>query len=736
MTRTMRAILCGTALVAPWLVCLPALAADQPATQVGEIIVTATKRAEDIQNVAAAVTAISGSTLRDQGLTTLKDITAFVPNLMWSENTGTTMISIRGVGSTVNSGLTDPTVSVYVDGVYLPRSTMAATRAIDLDRIEVLRGPQGTLYGRDALGGAINFVSQTPSNTLSGMVTLMAGGRSDIGSEGYVSGPITDRLQFRLSGGYENQTGYVLVENTGQHLNGTDALYGRAALRFEPTDHITVDLAVRYERDTAPNAYQQLITPEMVVFVPPTAQTTEPNRLFGNFPFTFKTDTLIASATTNWQLGHGLTLRSITSYIDHSNNETFDADSTVKDIVDTVPYFSRPSKSEGQEIALLGDNGRFQWIAGAFLFHEEASLSLPLRFGTDLTSLFGLPTGFTIDESVGSNITSYALYGDLRYAVTDRLKLEVGLRYSEESLHFAQNYTVFTPATGTVPGEPAYDNGSLRPSLKSQKLLPKVGIQYKVSDNANLYASYSVGYKSGGENLEGGSGASIGTLGLYKPEQLYAYEVGLKSQWFDRKLTANVAAFYYVYNGLQVTNIVPPTNGFVQSADTINYGLEAETSWKATDNLRFALAGTWLHARFHNFLSFDEANPQLGVQNLNGRPIPDAPDETANLSVDYTVPMVSRLLSAVVLHGDVRYSSNVVIDWFGSPAGSQPAYGLFDLSAKLMGADGKTSLDVFVNNVGNVHYKLYSFYVAIPFNAYLGNYGTPRTWGVRLSHRF
>ncbi|THD78551.1 MAG: TonB-dependent receptor [Phenylobacterium sp.] len=732
MTNTIRNLFCATAFIAPWMVCGSALAADAaPATEVEAVVVTAEKRGEDIQQVPIAVTAVSGVELADRGQMNLRDIAAAIPNLMWSENTGTTMITIRGVGSTVNSGLTEPTIAVFVDGVYLPRSTMATTRSLDLDRLEVLRGPQGTLYGRNATGGAINFISQAPTETFTGMATLMTGSRSDAGIEGYVSGPITDRVLFRLSGGTEKQTGFVTVSPSGEHLNGTDVDYVRGALRLRPTDDLTIDLAARYERQTAPNAYQQLLTPTNLAT---TAQTAQPNQIIANDPFSFKTETTIGSATVNWKISDRLSLKSITSYVDHSNTETFDADSTGLSVFNTANFY-RPSKSEGQEFNLIGDNGRLQWLLGAFFFHENSDVVFPLAFGQDFAPLIGLPTGTQLTQSVGSKTTSYALFGNLTYAVTDRLKLEFGLRYNDERQVFAQGFTIFLPGVGVVPGEPAFANGPITTKTSSHKFLPKIGVQYQLSDEANLYASYSVGYKSGGENLEGGSGESIGAAGLYKPEELDAYEVGLKSRWLDRRLTANFAAFYYKYTGLQVTNIVPPSSGFVQSADARNYGLEGEVTWKATSNLRIDASATWLHARFHDFHSFDDANPGLGLQNLDGHPVPEAPDVTFNLGADYTIPLETRFLSSLVLRGDVRYSDRVVLRWFGTPEDSQAAYTLVNLSAKLLSADQKTSLDVFLNNVGDTRYKLYSFYIA-PVGAYFGNYGTPRSWGLRLSHRF
>lgn len=732
MMSKMKLLLCASAF-APLIAFTPAFAAETSGTvtDLEAIIVTAAKRGEDIQDVPTAVTAVSGEALADQGLTRLRDIASVVPNLMWSENTGTTMITIRGVGSTVNSGLTEPTIALFVDGVYLPRSTMATTRTIDLERLEVLRGPQGTLYGRNATGGAINFVSQAPSETLTGLVTLMAGSRSNIGAEGYVSGPISDHVSFRLSGGVEKQDGFVKTIPSGQRLNGTDVGYVRGVLRFEPTEDLTVDLAVRYERETSPNAYQQLLT---LTNLPTAGQTARPNELFQNEDFSFKAETTIGSATVNWNIADGVLLKSITSLVDHAHVISFDADSTDLDVFGTTD-FSRPSKSQGQEFNLIGDTGRLQWILGAYYFHENSSVIFPLRLGSDFAPLIGLPSDTVFRQSVRSKTTNHALFGNLTYAVTDRFKVQLGLRYNDEVQHFAQNFEIILPGVGTIPGSPPFAGGPLHVNTSSQKILPKIGVQYEFSEDASLYAHWSRGYKSGGENLEGGSGTTVGVAGLYSPEQLDAYELGLKSQWLDRSLTVNMAAFYYKYDGLQVTNIIPPTSGYVQSADARNYGVEVEAAWRPSQNLRLNMAATLLHARFKDFLSFDDANPQLGLQDLDGEPVPQAPDVTVNLGAEYTIPLDGTLVSKIVLRGDVYYSDDVVLRWYGTANDTQEAYTRVNLAAKILGVNDKTSLDVFLNNVTDEHYKLYSFYIA-PVDAYFGNYAAPRTWGVRLSHRF
>mgnify|MGYP003627085032 CR=1 FL=1 len=697
----------------------------------GTVIVTATKRGENLQEIPISVSAVSANDLKERGLGNVEDLATLVPNLNWGEHAGTSLVTIRGVGSTVDSGITEPTVAMYVDGVFLPRSTMSTLRAVDLERVEVLRGPQGTLYGRNATGGAINFVSAAPTDTFEGEINLSAGDRSAFGASGYVSGPIAAGITARLSGGTEAQDGYVDVLPGGGKLNGTDTNYIRGALRFEPTPDLSIDLSVRYDESSYANAYQQLLTPTVL---PTPEQTTAVNRIYADQPFALDNETTVAAATINWSISDAISLKSVSSYVDHTSNAQFDADSTNLDGFNVVA-FPRPSESYGQEFNLLGDHDRLNWILGAYFFNEKASNSLDLRLGSVFAPGFGVPVDTVISQSVASETKAYAVFGELTYAFTDRFKTTLGLRYNDEQQDFSQNLSFVIPGVGAVPGGAAFAGGAVPVSTSDDNVLPKVAFQYEFSDRVNGYAQWSKGYKSGGLNLEGGSGLSTGTDGLYRPEEISAYEVGLKSVLFEGALTANVAAFAYDYSDLQVTITIPPTTTLVQNADARVLGLEGEFTWNATDHLMVNGAATFLDASFDGFSSFDDAHPALGVQDLDGKALPHAPDMTFSLGAEYTFDLNGKLFSRLLVRGDAFYSDAVVQRYFGSPIETQGSYALLNASATLLGADGKTSLRAFVKNIGDEDYLQNVTYIGA-VGAFMGNYGTPQTWGVQISRQF
>ncbi|WP_168072258.1 TonB-dependent receptor [Caulobacter sp. SSI4214] len=708
-------------------------AADQkpPTATVDEIVVTAMKRGENLQDVAASVSALSAETLKDRGVSDVKDIAKLVPNVNWGEHFGSALVTIRGVGSTVDSGITEPTVAMYADGVFLPRSTMPSVRAIDLDRVEVLRGPQGTLYGRNATGGAINFVSQAPSRTFEGMANVSTGSRSAFGVSGYVSGPLADGVYGRLSGGHDEQDGYVKISPSGKTLGGADINYVRGALRLEPSSGLTIDLAARYEENKAANGWQQLFTPALI---PTAGQTLEPNRIVADQPFAQNSKTTVLSSTVNWTISDKVSLRSITSYVDHKSKVSVDADSTILDGFNTID-FTRPSKSYAQEFNLLGAGDKVQWILGLYYYHEKAGNALPLRLGTFFAPGFGVPANTVLTASVDSKTESLAAFADVTYSFSERMRLNLGLRYNHETKDFLQNRIVSIPGVGVVPGSAAYAAGPIAVGTTSSKLLPKINLQFDLTDNVNSYVQYSKGFKSGGENLEGGDGGAVGALGLYRPEGIDAYEVGLKSRLFDRRVIANFAAFYYDYSGLQVTITKPPTTTVVQNADAKIYGLEGEFSWSLTESLKLDGSATLTHARFNGFSGYDDAQPSLGVQNLDGKPLPHAPDFTARLGGEYRIDLGEGFLSTLTVRGDVSYSDDVVLRYFGTANDTQKAYWLSSVSAKLSDANRLTELRLYVNNLGDKIYKQNVTYIGA-IGAYMGNYAAPRTWGVQLSRKF
>ena len=682
----------------------------------GDIVVTAMKRSQSLQDVPASISAVSGDTLAAQGISDIRDLSKVVPNLNWGEHFGTTLITIRGAGSNVDSGATEPTVALYVDGIYLPRSDMATFRAVDLDRVEVLRGPQGTLYGRNATGGAVNFISQAPTDEFEGKVEISTGSRDAIGINGYLSGPLAPGISVRLSGGREKQDGYVKVLNNGQRINGVNATYGRLAIAIEPEgSNIRNDASIRYERNTAGVGYQQ---PLSTMVFPASTYTTEPNRMLADYPHTGRRETFIASNTFNWEISDDVSLKSLTGYIDHNSHAQVDADGTTLDY-QYVSDFVRKSKSFSQEFNIVGKSGNLDWLVGLFFFDEKYYANLPVSLGADLAPLAGLPIGATINLGQDVRIKNLAAFVDLDYRFSDVVSLNLGLRLNHEDNKFTQIFSL-------DPVVPAF-SGNL--ASKGEKLIPKVALKFDLTEDVSTYVQWSKGYKSGGSNLPGGDGS---IQPLYLPENISAFEAGIKSQFADRTVTFNMSGWYYDYSNLQITQNVPPTTTVVRNADAKIYGVEAELRWTPTPGLDLHVAPTLQHAVFNNFVAFDSVTQAF--VDLDGSQLPRAPKFTINAGISNEFDLGGELFSSLRLEANVMHSSSVVLRYENqSPPEKQKPYEIVNFSASISDASDMTRLTAFLNNAFDVVYKQNVTNFGIGF---MGNYSPPRTWGVRLSRKF
>lgn len=687
------------------------------------VTVTATKRGEDVQDIGASVTAIGGSDIEDRGIDNIEALSLQVPSVVFGEYGGASFVAIRGVGSTVDTGIAEPTVATYVDGVNLPRPTMGFLRQVDLERVEVLRGPQGTLYGRNATAGAVNFVSRAPSETFEGAISGTVADRDGYGADGFISGPIADGLLFRLSGGFEKQDGFIDVLPNREAIADTDVIFVRGAVRIEPSNSLSIDLSAKYEETDENGTGPQLFTPAGVFIPPGTPQTTEPNAVVADGPYASQVETLLLAGTINWEINDAVSFRSITGYIDHDSTTTFDADSTGFGFYNTVG-FVRPSETFTQEFNLFGATDRLDWLVGAYYYNEDFFTSLPVNFPNGLNTgdpASSVPPGAFLEQMLGEETESYALFADLTYALTDRLRVNGGLRWNNETKDFLWTFGA------TIPGAGFFGVENVPNSLEDDAVLPKLGVQYDLTDDVMAYGQWQKGQKSGGQNLTGPE--------LYDSEEITSYEAGLKSRLFDDRATLNVAAFFYEYDGLQVTNIIPPTTTVIQNADAEVRGAEAEFVMQVTDELNVSAGLTLLDSEYTAFSSLDPAFPLQGVQDLSGAPLNRSPDSTYNIAAEYTFQLGLGLLDELTLRGELFHSDELVLRYFGTSEDTQEAYTIANLSAVLTDASGKTSLRLFANNVGDEEIKQSIIYLQTQ-DAYYGSYSEPFNWGLRLTRKF
>ncbi|MDH7972113.1 TonB-dependent receptor [Sphingomonas sp. AR_OL41] len=599
---------------------------------IGDIVVTARKRSENLQSTPIAITAVNAADLAARGSVDLATVNDIAPNVVFktggatSGATFTPVINIRGIGQSDFTINTDPGVGVYLDGVYLGRSVGSVLDLADVERIEVLRGPQGTLFGRNTIGGAVSVISKAPStDKFSGNVDLSGGSRAFYSVQASLNVPIASNLALRVSGMYRHRDGYVdALQYRDYKLGGERMWAGRAALRYQPFHNLTIDLSVDHtERRDPPAAIVGLqlgsvsttstaptgsdstffnsgagpVATAKIPYISVDAPRCASDATFRNNSLTCYGNTWLAGTTGNnsvWYdksgqkiiptnvlnvTGFGATValqsaigtfKSITSYRKFDTIFYSDLDLTPYVIFqnNNVPY---RQNQLSQEFQLVGDafHGRLNYVVGLYYFREKGDEAVDLLTPGDIPAALApalaptLPYFQTTSRFI--NNTSKAAYAQATLAVTDRLKITGGLRYTDDF----KDYNV-----SQLRAVGAALNGS--GTQQSKIWTPMANIAWQATDNLLIYGTYSEGYRAGGFAARFPGGLPT-PLPSFNPEYVTSYEAGVKSTLFNRHLILNLAAFRINYRDIQVTATVANLPGFTLNLANAHFtGFEGE----------------------------------------------------------------------------------------------------------------------------------------------------------------
>jgi len=659
-------------------VSLPAFAQEAPAAQEQRdvVIVTANKRDEDIQEIPVAVTAIGGEDLQNLHVSSVLDLNALAPSLQikTDDNAANPKIFIRGIGLNDFNPTTASAVGIYSDGVYIGSPLAQMGQFFDLERVEVLRGPQGTLYGRNTTGGAINLVSRKPSDTLEANASAEYGSYNSVTLEGGVGGPISDTLAYRAAGTYMRNDGYTLNRLTGNRGNDTDRGSARFSLAWTPSDTFDALFQLKYGRSNGGSiwAYNRSILPATLAAEGPDGYcapeyytsgectdlagyaNTSDNLYQGDYHLEGKdkVETYGASATLTWDLG-AMSLISVSGYDHADRDDVEDTDAGPTDILTARYQAKQWAASQELRLQSNGDN-QLNWVAGLYFARDE----LDTRSYYDVFRVIN--TGDTMNELLAGigvfgwpftqDTDSYAAFGQVDYKFTDKLTGTVGLRYSadDKTFHYDSIYS-------SDVGGPIVPLFTIDDSKTFDSVSGRLGLKYQVSDDVNVHGSYNRGYKSGG--FFGAQSADPASVVPYDDESVDAYEVGLKSQLFGGLLTANLAAFYYDYKDLQVYTLVvdPNTNltvqNFTNASNAEVKGFEAELAASPIDGLDLSLAASFLDATYKNFTSLGD--------DYSGNTLPNAPETSLTGTARYQWALFGGNAEA---QADLSYRSKVYYD--------------------------------------------------------------------------
>jgi len=755
----------------------PAVAQQADAAQpsedgIGVIVVTAQKRAENVQDVPIAITALGSQFLETRGIDSIDDLGTIAPNVKFERAPASKTISqiaIRG-SVTINPAITwEPAVGLYLDGVYIAKAQGSIFDIADLERVEILRGPQGTLYGRNALAGAVNLVTKKPSGEAGGMAELTYGSFDEVRLRGVIDLPQMGAFSAKVSGQYRTRDGLIaLTAPDGSGRNRTDSIESGSfmvQLRAEITDSITADYTYDYSKSNQTPPFSQLLAVNRNGDPRDIFDPGSPSYAFGGafFPLdrvanpdrvtTAAIDAPVYERSRSY--GHALTLtvglgdaelKSITAYRDLAWADGLDLDGSPFPVAFTQRISDYHAFSQELQLTGTAFEDRLAYVLGAFYFDEQAETVNPQTY-------FG--GGVDLDSNYGSNTEAWAIYAQLDYDLTERLKLTLGGRYTEETKDISRFFRVnFDPANGiTSPLVVANLPYGAIPDAKFSDFSPAVTLSYAASDTINLYARFAQGFKSGGFNGESNVFAAptadcpSGALELcqpYLPEQVDSYEFGIKSRFLDDRLIVNLAAFRNDSKDMQLSVFTATTGAasVIQNAAAARIqGLEIETVLRPVDNLTINASLALLDPEYKRFIDG-------GVDVSNNRAFPHAPETTASIGADWRV--AEGDWGKFNIYADLNYSS----EYFTFPyaltapsrsdqvAGTSQSQGrtIVNLRATLaeFAVGGmETEISVFVRNLTKEDAPSNFIDFGPGFGGILlGYFPDPRTFGVTAGVRF
>jgi iron complex outermembrane recepter protein len=736
---------------------LAAMASSAWADTIETVVVTAEKRAEDVQTVPISLQVLTSDTLERSNITDVQELQFYTPSLSVSgvdTQSGTANFIIRGVGTSAQGIGVDPAVAVYVDGAYMARSSALLQDFLDLDRVEVLMGPQGTLYGRNATGGAINYISKLPTDTASLDVTANYGSYGGWGVRAIANGPISndDHLLGRLVVMHHQTFDYSeRLTTTAWHFPGNlfakttptgadrflsdNSWMARGTLSYDPSDRLHMDLSVDYvdNPDDQPFLFKPRVT---------TGRKIDLSFLFGpgigaptnNQNNVYKVYNDVTPIATYREFGttahvsysfDDFDIKSITNFTEISNKRTFDADAS------EVPFVyglsTEHSNWLSEELQFVSkDDGAFTWVGGLYFLHQQSHQDLETRFPLVNQILPSYGTQI-IDPNIADN--AYAAYAQGSYKVIEPLTLTAGVRFSYE-----QKFNVLR--SSNEADFPFFSPIVLPQASVNQQYRAvtwHVGADYTVADDVFAYATISRGFKSGGYN---DVVVSTGDQAPFKPENITDYEVGLKSTFPDLKLRANIGLFHYDYSNLQVNSLQPFAIIITNAATATANGLEAEIDWSPLENLTLTGNLALLDSSFDSFpTAQDPQHPIIGPGGVtlpngaSGNVLPNAPKFTSTLIADYRLPVDS--IGAFWLRGEWRYTSKQYYDAFQSANLEQKGYNIVNVGAGWTSPNAMFDLSVHGKNIGSTKYLQWSLYSAQV--GVLDLWAPPGTWLVKAS---
>lgn len=714
--------------------------------QLEEVVVTAQKREQSLQDVPISVSAMSGDKIQNKGFTKLEDISASIPTLHVGEAQITSQVFIRGIGSGVNAGF-EQSVGTYVDGIYYGRGRQSRGTLFDVERVEVLKGPQGTLFGKNTIAGALNITTAGPTDEVEGFISgLYEFEHEETILEGVISGPLSDTLSARLSLRWsEMDDGWMdnRWKNRGEPASETK--FARVGLRWNPTDTLEVLGKVTINKFEQQGRNSELTDPNgkypgapfvgnMAQLLVPFGETgrRDGKRTVGGSSGTLfdrdesDNDMETYAVTVNYDIGdHVLTL--VTGYTEYDMFDAQDNDVTPLDIL--AMQTDEEYEQFSQEIRLTSPGGEvLDYIVG--FYYQTDELDTTQFINANLLDIVGLPpAGPPIFSGRWANMNqeteSLAVFAQLTWNISDTLRTTLGLRYSEDEKDAEQELrltefnspnsllaTLMPPLSGIAPGfaQVGIWGGNLGTfehtidaTRKEEKFTPSLNVQWDANEDVMLYASVGTGYKGGGFDAYFGRASGSFTSSPdgfeFEEEEVLAYELGAKMSLLDGAAELNVAIFRNEFDDVQVSTFDGGLSLRVgNAAETVVEGIELDGRWAISDSLTLSGSVAYIDAYYESFenaqcyfgqpASECVLNPATGLpgQDMSDKDLQYSPDLAAHLTIEHVLPLSDNLELTTVL--DLDYSDEYAIAADLDPRSIQDSFTKVDFRIGISDVDG------------------------------------------------
>jgi iron complex outermembrane receptor protein len=737
-----------------------------------EIVVTAQRREERQVDVPISIAAIGSEQLTTSNVQSLADIQKLTPSLRFDNQTGFFQPTIRGIGTAITTSGGGSNVGIYIDGFYSPNPVSADLQLTKVNSIQVLKGPQGTLFGHNTTGGAILITTAEPSQDPEVDLKASYGRFNAQKYQGYATFGLTQGIAADVEGIYTKGNGFVTnIMDGNDHVGAYKNWTVRGGLKVELSPDISV--LARYQHSDQNDPTGQLLNSNTDTTIDPTTgqpwgvqtlavpgfYTTDPDEIAANSKPIIHTKTDVAQLTIKADLGFA-NLTSYSQWRRENTNQSENLDQV------GLPIFQLglPIKDEtwSQELLLTSKPGTaLQWTAGFFFFSNKDTWITRIDPGSDAVT--GGPTTVPIRlGGSGTTTQSYAGFVDATYQVSDRLFLTAGVRYSHDIVKDAYFNTrglapSITLLDGTVVQTP---NGIASvPSISSNHATPRAVIRFKPNDNSSIYASYTKGYKAAildvGGSCQDGPAYRCNPI---KPEDIDSFEIGYK--YSNNGFSFETSAFYYNYRNLQVSEFLGEAQAYiVNAAKSEIYGIDAELRFKLNDNITLNAAGAWTHARYKTFGGQTVIDPVTGQPTVSGAPIyascPGGVQATGCVQVisnqgivlhdvhmqhvpDFTATFGPRFTTGQTEHGEFSFSGNLYYSssFYFSPSGTQfkqPAYATLDLRAQWDDPSERFMVAAYMTNLTSHRYRTQVQYNGFGIGA---SWNPPPSWGFEVGAKF